>query len=136
MVQQMNSRLRRIYEEVLTLSRRFGRIDWDDEDGLWVLIHQLDLPPQYHKDFTACLIELPVKYPDIPPKDTYVDPDLEIINEHYRDGRYRDKDYKWLCAHPQTWHPATPWPKGDNLITIVASVMQQLNVLKPAAGQR
>jgi ubiquitin-protein ligase len=131
MAQQRDSRLQRIYEEVLTLSRRFGRIDWDDEAGNWVLIYKLPLPPQYKKRFTACLIEVPVKYPETPPMKTYVDPDLGIINEHYRDGRLRDKDYKWLCAHPKTWHPAVPWPKGDGLITIVASVRHELNLLKP-----
>jgi hypothetical protein len=57
MVQQQVSRLQRIYEEVLALSRYFGRIDWDDEDGRWVLIYQLRLPSQYKKKrFTACLL--------------------------------------------------------------------------------
>jgi ubiquitin-protein ligase len=98
-----------------------------------VLIHKLPLPSQYKpKEFTACLIELPADYPEHPPTYTHVDPDLDIINEHYRDGRLRDLDYKWLCAHPQTWEPAVPWFQGDNLITIVASVMHELNHLKPA----
>jgi hypothetical protein len=136
MAQQQDDRMRRIYEEVLTLSRRFGRVDWDDEAGMWVLIYQLPLPPQYKKRFTACLIELPVKYPETPPMNTYVDPDLGITNVHYRDGHHRDKDYKWICAHLQSWHPAVPWPKGDNLFTVVASVKQQLELLNPAKGAR
>jgi hypothetical protein len=137
MAQQKDIRLRRIYEEVLTLSRRFGRVDWDDEDGLWVLIYTLDLPPQYKpRKFTACLIDLPADYPETKPNGTYVDPDLAITSKHYYDRRYSDKGYKWICAHPQTWNPAVPWPQGDNLLTVAASVMQQLNLLKPARGQR
>jgi hypothetical protein len=136
MVQQQGSRLQRIYEEVLTLSRRFGQVDWDDEAGLWVLIHKLPLPPQYKKRFTACLIELAPTYPETPPSYTHVDPDLDITNSHYHDAHLKSKGYKWLCAHLQSWHPADPWPKGDNLITIVASVRQQLNLIKPAGRQR
>jgi ubiquitin-protein ligase len=127
--------MRRIYEEVLTLSQRFEYVDWDDEEGRWVLIHKLPLPPQYKKRFTALLIELPDNYPETPPMNTHVDPDLDIVNEHYLNGRLRDMGYKWLCAHPQTWEPAVPWLQGDNLFTIVASVRHELNLLKPARGQ-
>jgi hypothetical protein len=137
MTQQQDRRLQRIYEEVLTLSRRFGRVDWDDEDGRWVLIYTLDLPSQYKpKEFTACLIDLPPDYPETQPSGTYVDPDLDITSGHYYNRSYSDKGYTWICAHPQTWDPAYPWPQGDNLITVVASVMQQLNLLKPGKGQR
>jgi hypothetical protein len=127
------AQLRRIYEEVLALSQRYEYVDWDDEAGLWVLIHRLPLPPQYKpKEFTACLIQLPADYPEHPPTYTHVDPNLAISNEHYRNDRLRDKGYKWLCAHPLTWIPAVPWFKGDNLMTCVASVMHELNLLKPA----
>jgi hypothetical protein len=119
----------------LTLSQRFKYVDWDDEDGRWVLIHKLPLPPQYKKRFTACLIQLPANYPERPATYTHVDPDLDITNEHYLNGHLRAKDYKRICAHPQTWKPAVPWFQGDNLFTIVASVMHQLNLLKPARGQ-
>jgi E2/UBC family protein E len=137
MPQQQDSRTRRIYEEVLALSRWFGSVDWDDDEGRWVLIYQLRLLSQYKKKrFTACLIDLPPTYPETHPDGAYVDPDLEITSSHYYYLRYSDKGYKWICAHPQTWNPAVPWPQGDNLFTVVASVKQQLELLKPRKGQR
>jgi hypothetical protein len=129
------AQLQRIYEEVLALSHWYERVDWDDEDGRWVLLHKLPLPSQYKpKDFTACLIELPADYPEHPPTYTHVDPDLAISNEHYLNGHLRDKGYKRICAHPKLWIPAVPWFKGDNLFTIVASVQHQLTLLKPRRG--
>jgi hypothetical protein len=136
MAQQRDRRLRRIYEEVLTLSRRFGRVDWDDQEGLWVLIYRLPLPSQYKKRFTACLIDLPADYPKIQPNGTYVDPDLEITDGHYYNREHSHLGYKWICAHPKTWNPAYPWPEGDNLVTVVASVMHQLHYLNPRKGRR
>jgi hypothetical protein len=132
MTLQRDVRFQRIQQEAITLARRFGRVDWDDEEGLWVLIHRLRLPPQYRKRFTACLIVLPGDYPETQPLGTYVDPDLGIPSAHYYDRDYSELGYKWICAHPKTWEPAHPWPQGDNLVTVVASVMHQLNILNPA----
>jgi hypothetical protein len=95
-VQPKAERLTQIFQEVLTLARRFGKVDWDEKEGSWVFIYELPLPPQYDKEYTSCLIELPPKYPDYPPKDgSYVDPDLGIESSHYcSDGRtFRGKPF-------------------------------------------
>src|SRR5918999_5591654 len=134
MLQKKQERMLQIYQEVLHLARRFGKVDWDDEDGTWVLIYKLPLPPRYHKQkrHTACLIEIPPGYPGIPPNYVYVDPNLAITSEHYGGGltTHEEKDWKWICAHLKNWQPKKPWHLGNNLGTVAEAVMYQLHRLK------
>jgi hypothetical protein len=134
MLQKKQERLLQIYQEVLYLARRFGKVDWDDEDGTWVLIYKLPLPPRYHKHkrYTACLIEVPPGYPDIAPQHCYVDPNLAITSQHYGGGlhTHEEKKWRWICAHLKGWDPKQPWTEGNNLITVAEAVMYQLHRLK------
>jgi hypothetical protein len=133
MVQRQDERLTQIFQEVLVLAQRFGRVDWDEEEGMWLFIHQLPLPPQYAKKHTACLINIPAQYPQIPPAEgSFVDPDLGIQEQayHRKTLTFRDKELRWLCAHLKGWKPKQPWTKGHSLITVVEAVMYQLNLLK------
>jgi hypothetical protein len=134
MLQKKHVRLAQITQEVVHLASRFGKADWDDEDGTWVLIYRLPLPTRYHKHkrYTACLIEIPPEYPDIPPNYCYVDPNLAITSEHYGGGldTYEDRNWRWICAHLTGWNPKQPWTMGNNLMTVAEAAMYQLHRLK------
>jgi hypothetical protein len=84
MLQRQDERLAQLFQEVVVLAKRFGRVDWDEKEGKWLFIPQLPLPPQYAKKHTACLINIPPEYPQIPPeRGSYVDPDLGIQHQTY-----------------------------------------------------
>lgn len=135
-----NALLRRVRDEVYTvIAPEYGtepdRVTFDQQEGLWVCVKKLPVPPKLTKSGDGqvdVLMLIPMAYPQVPPDGFYCDAGLRITN-HYFMG-WRDKYYpewqtelikggwQWFCAHAHnvtnsTWRPTNLPDKGDNLMT-------------------
>lgn len=135
----MSARLRRVKSEVFDLiapeyGTHQGRISYDKQDGTWLSIKQLPVPPSLTNNGDGrvdVLVLIPPAYPQIPPDGFYCDSNLRIRAHYY--SRWRDRHYpqlqselikkgwSWFCAHAHhrsfsAWRPSNNIAEGDNLL--------------------
>lgn len=133
----MSALKRRVQEEVIqVLGPVYGtqpkRLTWDEDDGTWVAIKSVPVPPRMTdngRGVIDVLILVPPAYPQIPPDGFYCDRTLRIKNyfhEGWRDQHYPQwqqdllsRNWQWFCAHAHrgdigsTWRASTNVKQGD-----------------------
>lgn len=121
------TRKQRIAIEIATLALHYGEIEFDDEDGTWVLIRSFPLPHGIEPGFTPLLITLPIVYPMLPPSRFFISPGLPIKDHYYEANALRDKNYAWYCLHLENgWNESSDIWSGDNLMTVTAAISTSL----------
>ncbi len=120
------ARIARLAAEVHALASRYGAVTWDDAEGRWILVHQYPLPRGISKTYSAVLIDVPGRYPDVQPDGWYMDIDLtysdrsriaHLIVENDDYNKYRGLGYAWFCRHLKDWEPVGGIWGGDNLVS-------------------
>ncbi|OPX19509.1 MAG: hypothetical protein BZ151_08870 [Desulfobacca sp. 4484_104] len=124
----------RLYEEIQVLEKKFGaqRVFWD-EQGNWVMVRDLPLPPGLNKQSTNVIVIIPEHYGNgAPLRDAFIDPDLRVrapktgkfveIPHYFQEFPYEQppietkedwacKKWRYICLH----QPTDRWPQGSIL---------------------
>jgi hypothetical protein len=138
-------RQRWIAEEALILALGFGEIDYDEQDGRWVMLPRFPISRRLGRPSCALLIKLPPAYPAVPPFGVFVDRDLPLdlhyfpesgtLNPHAQHG------WAWLCLHAaehdkRAWRPGVSPQSGDNLLVLLTLVRALLDEAAPLEERR
>jgi hypothetical protein len=136
----MNARLARIAYEAALAATRYSKsksVDYDDEEGCWVVIKDFLLPEGYNYTHSDVLILLPSNYPQTPPDWFYVDDNLRLANGQkpshvFYDNTSHDpnrahaqadsppqmKGWTGCCLHIRSWKPAANPLDGHCLLSV------------------
>ncbi len=136
----MTTRLARVRAEVFDLlapefGTERGRVTYDKEEGSWVCVRQLSIPPILTPDRDGrvdILLLIPPTYPQVPPDGFYCDQMLKLSGHYFMPMGFnnssstmqqlREAGWNWYCAHPEKrqemsarWRPSADHRQGDNL---------------------
>ncbi|MFC1782745.1 E2/UBC family protein [Planctomycetota bacterium] len=98
------------------------------------MVKYFDLPSTYNKKTSKLIIQLPMNYPEYPPRDFYLDRNL-LKNGQKPDHYYHEFEgkkcckygYAWYCLHIKKWRPnACSMIRGDNLLTVIGAIYESL----------
>ncbi len=127
----MNRRMGRLQQEVLALALHYGEVDFDDDEGTWVVVRHFPLPAFLRRAHSGLLFKLDVAYPEIPPYGAYLDRGLRL-HAYYHDDTsdLAAMGWAWFCCHFENGWRAKPdvW-SGDNLMTAAAALSAALTAL-------
>lgn len=120
----MSLRKLRVQREIALLKQAGMRVDWDYEEGSWVLVRDFRLPSGLGRSSTDVLILIPPDYPNTPPNGIYVDQGLKLPSHYFEHkGTHNplgDKGWAWYCFHAEGhtggWRASTRILEGDNLL--------------------
>jgi hypothetical protein len=124
--------LSRLQIEAIYLGKRFGAVNYDQEDGTWLQIVRFSIDSGWNKSHVSLLLDVPTGYPQVAPKWFWTDIDLKTdrgtdikhfftAGSSHVDLQHRDKGWGHFCIHVQSWHPAPGrnLTQGDSLLTFV-----------------
>ena len=117
----------RLQLEVYALRIAYPEVTYDEDNFLWVCVHDFDLPPGLNKKISDLLIEVPPNYPFGPPTNFFLDQTVRTLEgktlEHYYPDRshnkYYDKGWAWFCVHIKSWKVKADIAESDSLLTAV-----------------
>lgn len=124
----------RLKAEVHLLAQRYGRVNFDTQDGTWVHISSFQVPPGWNKRRVEILIDIPPGnpgYPSVAPQWFWTDRDLTTAdgrsishfftegNASIADENYTEKGWGHFCIHTETWRPASGFKlrEGHSLLS-------------------
>lgn len=117
----------RVEREVALLRTSGMKVDWDYQDGSWVMILDFAPPGGLGRSSTNLLLEIPPDYPNVPPNGIYVDQALRLPSHYFQyKGTHNplgDKGWAWYCFHADGhlggWRASVRIMEGDNLLKYV-----------------
>lgn len=130
----MNWRMRRLKQEVLALAVQYGDVQWDSQEGTWVMIKAFPLPKGMGKTSTPLLILLPPDYPQVPPRhlDFYMDKGLPLAGSgHYWEEGHPMSSQGWaqFCLEIDNWKSSSDIWSGDHLLKLAETISTALTAL-------
>ncbi len=119
-------RMLRIVQEAYLLAQCYGAANYDENAFSWVHVPAFHLPRGWNMSQTDILLELPSKYPLLPPDGFYLAQNLRdsrgrTPGHYFQEGgslnRYADRGWAWFCIHAnRAWNPTNDIISGHNLI--------------------
>lgn len=122
----------RVMGELELISSHFGPVEFNNNI---VLVERFDLPYGFNRQESKLLITLPCDYPEMPPKDLYLQKHLKKNGdtpEHYFENDFGDDNirrlgYAWYSIHFTEWCPSfRSIIRGDNLLTAINALYDAL----------
>lgn len=123
-------RIGRLRAESMYITRQFGDVRFDQEDGTWFYVTSFELPNGWNKSTVELLIDIPSGtpgYPSVAPQWFWTDHDLCThrglpIGHFFKanpDQIHDAKGWGHFCVHANEWRPSrgTDLKNGHSLIT-------------------
>lgn len=134
-------RLNRLNAEASLIAQRYGvNVRYDREDGTWLHVERLPIPPGWNKATADILIDIPhgiPGYPQVAPEWFWTNRDLAtqsgrpvghffklgnqgVDEEHWRKG------FGHFCIHLMGWRPAASFAleQGDTMLSYLRVILQ------------
>ena len=121
----------RFAREVNLLRRIYAGVEPSD-DGAYVQVRNIALPPGWNRSSADVLIAVPPGYPVTPPDNFFVPVGLRLANgqmpSNYSEGTIMlNQEWGQFSFHSQEWQPTPEESHGDNLLTFLALVERRLS---------
>lgn len=109
------------HDEEYLNSRNFEYMNTEDSNGLYLLIRDYELSPEYSESKTDVLIRIPVGYPMVGIDMFFVKPHIKVVSTNMKppatEGTINFKDMEW-----QQFSRHYPWKPTYTLETHIKMV--------------
>ena len=126
-------------QNIMVLREVFGKVTFDEENFLWLIIYSFNLPEFYDQETTILMIETPGQHINNHEAfNFYANKGLtrsdmafyEHIYEEESYNRYSDYGLSRLSLHLETFHPSYDVYSGDTLLDVTQNVYNFLALRK------